>query len=432
MALRDQELHDVVEAIRRKDPDGRGYEKALEIAMRDPSDAFDLASALLVALPEGHVVYDAVISYVSDSRLADLARDAVRRLGSLDSDLRKSGAAAATISYTSLQAPGLLAQHLDEIWRLRPNAGTYYEMWPWRGANPDKSLELLNMCNDRKAPAEVRMRAWKALLETRQPEVLAKAVAASAGLQSSLRNTVPGYLHQVGYDLDGDNTFRRITPEVVVHLQFPVDYFRDSGRPVWVRRSTHPSWRPTAAALGTAAVGGNTDAGCAICGRQLMRLIELEEGLPKFGVASRHRLEIVICDFCVSYSPVVFYSHDTSGSPRSLPGEKPSGFDEWDPVSLAPVEVELVHGSARWERQDWALSNGRENLYRVGGEPTWIQSAEFRLCPQCGVRMPFLFQFDSDVPVISGGEWSCGAGSGIVYVFWCDSCAISGASIQDT
>ena len=41
---------------------------------------------------------------------------------------------------------------------------------------------------------------------------------------------------------------------------------------------------------------------------------------------------------------------------------------------MQATEVALADTPARWQRQDWGQSNGRENLHRVGGEPSWIQS----------------------------------------------------------
>jgi hypothetical protein len=91
---------------------------------------------------------------------------------------------------------------------------------------------------------------------------------------------------------------------------------------------------------------------------------------------------------------------------------------------LGEAEVRPVETPRRWRWQDWALSNGRENLNRVGGEPCWVQSAEYFDCPTCGSLMSFLMQLDSDLPTEDGGEWLWGSG-GIGYGFWCDRCKVS-------
>lgn len=430
-----EEIADVIDAARSKERFGYVYERSLEIARRDSSDALELASALLDALPEGPVFFDAVLSYVADDDLGVLVADAVHRLHRSDTPVRKSEAAEAVIAYSSLQAPRVLEPHLAAVWFLRPNADTYYEMWPWRGATAEQARDLQRICSDSNLPDADRFRAWEGLLETRQPSALGDAIGLARTVERYRVNTVAAHLHRVGFDVDETQTLRPLTREPVLHMQFPFEYFRDGSRRIWARRSTHlhPTWRTDAAPSVAATVGGHSEATCAICGRALMRLFLMEHGTAEIGVISRKRLELSICDACVSFSQSVFYAHDDSGAPQSIPLDRAlNDVDEWEPVSLVPAQVDLVRSSPRWDKQDWALSDSRENLYRVGGEPTWIQSAEFPVCPRCSVRMPFLMQFDSDLPDVKGGEWSCGSGSGIVYVFWCDPCAISAASIQDT
>ena len=94
-------------------------------------------------------------------------------------------------------------------------------------------------------------------------------------------------------------------------------------------------------------------------------------------------------------------------------------------------QVHLVETPARWRWQSWGASNGRENLHRVGGFPSWIQSAEHPACPGCEARMHFLMQMDSDLPTADGRGWLWGSG-GMGYVFWCDGCKISGLFWQCT
>jgi hypothetical protein len=79
--------------------------------------------------------------------------------------------------------------------------------------------------------------------------------------------------------------------------------------------------------------------------------------------------------------------------------------------------VRLVATPARWYWQD--ASNERENLTRLGGHPSWIQS-EYPSCPDCGKTMAFLFQLDAVCPG-DGGETF---GDGILYTFWCDTCRV--------
>lgn len=85
----------------------------------------------------------------------------------------------------------------------------------------------------------------------------------------------------------------------------------------------------------------------------------------------------------------------------------------------------------RWHKQDWALSNGRQNLSRIGGEPSWIQGAQVPTCPICGEKMEFLMQLDSGLPSGEDGELLFGSG-GILYVFWCEKSRVSAFFMQCT
>ena len=60
------------------------------------------------------------------------------------------------------------------------------------------------------------------------------------------------------------------------------------------------------------------------------------------------------------------------------------------------------------------MGYGQENLNRIGGEPSWIQDAEFPSCPLRQERMPYLLQLDSCLPSEHGGE--CPFGGAAVFL----------------
>ena len=103
---------------------------------------------------------------------------------------------------------------------------------------------------------------------------------------------------------------------------------------------------------------------------------------------------------------------------------------EFPAEALPEADVRLRRTPDRWSLQDWALSNGRQNLNRVGGEPTWIQGPDHPSCPECSTTMSFVMQLDSlDV---DGGPWWLWGNGGILYVFWCTECSISATLWQCT
>ncbi|WP_147385146.1 hypothetical protein [Paenibacillus thiaminolyticus] len=64
---------------------------------------------------------------------------------------------------------------------------------------------------------------------------------------------------------------------------------------------------------------------------------------------------------------------------------------------LGEQEVSMVWSSCACAlaAQDWALSNGRENLCRVGGMPSWIEDAQYPSCPECRETMAFISSIPS-------------------------------------
>ena len=78
------------------------------------------------------------------------------------------------------------------------------------------------------------------------------------------------------------------------------------------------------------------------------------------------------------------------------------------------------------------MSNNRQNLARIGGEPSWILSAQVPTCPIYGEKMGFLMQLDIELPSCEqGGEVMFGSG-GILYAFWCERTRVSAFFMQCT
>jgi len=140
---------------------------------------------------------------------------------------------------------------------------------------------------------------------------------------------------------------------------------------------------------------------------------------PGLGVSTCEALELVTCLRCLGWSAsAMLFTHDSHGSVTANIAEPgpDAGFDP-EPGPLPTADVTIVPTPARWQQQDWALSNSLENLNRAGGEPTWIQNPDYPQCPGCRRRMHFLAQLDS-LDFADGPQWlweaaasptSCGA-----------------------
>ncbi len=117
--------------------------------------------------------------------------------------------------------------------------------------------------------------------------------------------------------------------------------------------------------------------------------------------------------------------------PRSLGGS--GGVAPQFPTGpFQESSVCLGRAGPRWAWQSWG-SGAHPNLHRVGGPPSWVQSADYPECPECGKLMAFLMQLDSHLPLAEENdrEWLWGSG-GVGYGFWCDSCRVSGWKWQCT
>ncbi|MER8433861.1 hypothetical protein [Mesorhizobium caraganae] len=167
----------------------------------------------------------------------------------------------------------------------------------------------------------------------------------------------------------------------------------------------HPTWH-LATAGRPFTIGGEGMAQCPACGRRLVHLVTLDD----FGIGITSpfpRLRIESCDG--SLSPT-YYSHDANGVPTPM---APFHSDYDLPSDRAAEEriVRLAPTPSRWLRQSWGISNSRQNLFRLGGLPSWVQGPEFPLVPGTNRKMQFLLQFDS----LAGFFWGSG---GMLYVFW--------------
>lgn len=127
----------------------------------------------------------------------------------------------------------------------------------------------------------------------------------------------------------------------------------------------------------------------------------------------------------------MYTQHAVDGAAAQLlPGDETIRPPEFFAEPLPEVGIGLAETPARWRAQDWALSNGRENLNRVGGEPSWIQGAHYPTCPACSRTMAFLAQLDT-LEFAEHGEWMWGSG-GMAYIFWCNACRYSATNWQCT
>lgn len=127
------------------------------------------------------------------------------------------------------------------------------------------------------------------------------------------------------------------------------------------------------------------------------------------GVTGLPRLELATCLSCLGWErQPLFYRHDGTGRPKNVGYDGPVVRPQFPVGPLMETGGGIEATPRRWRWQDWGLSNSRENLNRLGGEPCWVQDAEFPGCPSCAEPMSHLLQLDSDLPTADGGRMALG------------------------
>ncbi|EET80530.1 hypothetical protein CAMSH0001_1172, partial [Campylobacter showae RM3277] len=227
---------------------------------------------------------------------------------------------------------------------------------------------------------------------------------------------------------DGEKfRLKRYCRQRVYHISFPRGYF---GAPYATHLAKHhPTWRFESGEAGYK-LGGVLDEVDGDVQNPLFHLITLDPLPRDLPVRSLPRLILAAHVREVNEGEIVFYEHDAQGMPWRIGNRTQVEYAFDEPIK--ECEVALAPTPARWAAQDWGMSNSRQNLARIGGEPSWIQGALVPTCPICGEKMEFLMQLDSELPSCEqGGEVMFGSG-GILYVFWCEQTRVSGFFMQCT
>ena len=427
-----KQIEFIVRSLEEKGIPAAPYVEAISLATSYPEAISDLTVAVMRRFPKGGTFLDAALSYLPQEDWPQLVRQA---LDALEESVVKNDAAWSVIAYASLQAPSALHVHLNRIFLVRPNRGSYYEQYPWRESGKHHFDSLRNIIEGTASSEEARRRAWIAMCETRHPEVIkyvlsyADLVELPAGWSKG-DEWIQAWLLLVGYHQE-NQSLSRTCYEALYHLQFPISFFADQSLPPWLAR-VHPTWKlPTA--NHTMSFGGNCESRCSLCGEKLHRMLVLSPIPQGLGITGLTSLELATCLSCLGWEKQpLFYRHDQHGVPLNVGYEGHNVKPQFPIGPLKKADVQIAETPRRWYWQDWALSNSRENLNRIGGEPSWVQRAEYPHCPFCQKLMFYLMQLDSDLPEEqSGGEWLWGSG-GICYIFWCNACKVSGFFWQCT
>ena len=387
-----------------------------------------LVEMVLNQLPKSGTFFADAISFVPDEELPRLAALAI-------ATLRKGGqqeTAEEFITHCSLEQVGALHPFLADIYELKPNWRSYYSDWPWRKSGV-MHFEFLRRVAEDTSDTEASKEAWRILLETRHPAVLDYCAQHTESIGDSAARS--DFL-EVGFELN-DGAFRQLYANEVQHLIFPDAYLDTDKTPAHLLKR-HPTWRCREADLSAPhKFGGFGAHTCAACGKQGHRLLSLAEIPKHLPITGLRHASFETCLSCLGWEvPQLFYRHGNGGEVIPVAYEGPQITPQFPAEPFIKTQFHLAETPSRWQWQDWAVTNSRQNLHRLGGHPCWIQSAEFLTCPLCQQTMNFLFQLDSNLLAgpeesKSPGEFLWGSG-GICYAHWCDHCKVSGYLWQCT
>jgi hypothetical protein len=388
--------------------------EAIALGRQAPDAIFDLAVAVIDRFPAGGTYLDAALGWLPEARWSELVPIA---LAAREAS-RANEAALAAIEHAP---PSALHPHLERLFRLHPRGG-YAEAW--RGSGAQTLPFLRGVLEDRTAHGDTRYAAWTCLLATRDHAMIAFALARASLARERVSSETNVHLHEVGLTLE-KGALRPLTSSATWHLAFGPDYLADDGPP-W-RARVHPTWTAAPVDAPPMRFGGLADGVCASCGGPLHRLLELEPIPAGLGVTGLPRLDLATCLSCLGWergAEELFHRHDEAGRPHPFQHPGAPTVPRFPSDGLRATLVRLAPTSARHRHQDWARSNGRENMHRLGGEPCWIQGSDYAACPVCARIMPHVLQLDSELPDAEGCEWLWGSG-GALYVSWCDDCKVS-------
>ncbi len=416
----------VVERYKKGKWKSKPFDGMLEIKNMYPVQLVPFLELCIAEIPEGGTFVDAAFSFLNQEefrKIIDISLDHSDQHGW--SDITVS-----VIDYASLQFPELLQPHLEKFVKTRDSS--YYDRWVWRNAGDSEIEMLCNLINT--GNLDVVHDAWDCLVNIRNEKAIKKAFDTFELACERQDIGFQVYAQESGFELEGENV-RELFFGDVHHIVFGSEYISEqdahstnSVNYSALPKQNHPTWRTGETESIVSSFGGHVKSKCGCCGKDLHKLVVIPENL----IENRKPITLATCLSCLGWEEqTLFYEHDKLGIPNAIKIRNELCDPEFPSVPLKETEVSIVNTPARWRFQDWGLSNSRENLNRIGGYPTWVQSAEYPSCPCCKRTMVFCAQLDSELLTEEGEEWLWGSG-GICYLFWCDGCRVSGSLWQCT
>ncbi|NTZ06433.1 hypothetical protein FCJ61_23660 [Burkholderia metallica] len=398
----------------------------LALRRDEPAALVDLVIASFERTLPHATFIDAALDLMDDTSFEKVAAEAWRRVleGAWNERL------ANVLSSVALRLPQVFAGHwntlLDVV--LGPRSPSLYlSEHAWRALDPATIDAWRQRLAEAPALDDAARTRAVALLHSRQPAAVLDAVAR---LFPDNPQQAANWLMSTGYTLE-HGTLRTLHGASPLHIDFGRTLRAPALRemPKWKReiQANHATWHAGESHRWMAHFGGVSTHRCGLCHQPLHRLVTLPQP-TEAGIDSATPVSFDTCLSCLGWESdgPLFYRHDEWGHATAHPSQQRDTAIQPDYPAATFVEsdVTLFAAPARWAWQDWGESNDRQNLSRIGGPPSWVQSAWYPACPDCGRTMYFAMQLDSHLPQVDGSAWLWGSG-GANYTFWCAPCRTS-------
>ncbi|MCX5467264.1 hypothetical protein [Acinetobacter nematophilus] len=397
------------------------YERLFEFIDNEEA-AFIFCRLFLMNFEKGATIFNDSLSYVDKASFSKLI---VKSLDILKQQRNEN--AEAVIEYASLQFPELLHPYLETIFELKPNQSAFYAEYPWRNLPVAHIQPFIAKIKDPMTPRSDQQKLYRCLIETRDLQTLNFAYQFARENNIFESEDSEAYLleglESVGFTVS-NGQIENYCPNPFYHFKFPENYFHHEHL-IYLNKTQHPTWRlkPIDKAYAFGGLIQDDEH------NPFIHLITFDEIPNDLSIKSLKSLTLGMHIRELNEYSEIFYQHNQLGKPTKM--DNTTVVENYPDLAIKNTQICLSETPSRWAYQSWGSSNGRENLFRLGGEPTWIQGAQVLICPICNKKMNFLMQLDSDLPAMGNGEVYFGSG-GICYVFWCDQSQVSGYLVQCT